>query len=268
MQQELFQDPLTNLSGAPAAQIHRWDKWQFTADLPVGTPGQRSNPAILSHRTYPRLPANAVSPYIREDRIVPITRPLRIERLMRYQHFVILPVVSLGAGVVYGFGVGIWPTTPRLEGGQAWPARPERARSPLNHGMIGRKPGERRCGSHRACACGVTRQAAAGRRGCPPWYHWAGSPAQHSAPCNLPLSSLLWPPPQRPATADSRPRANLGSHPAPASCRNHPVPVLPGRPWASRGTAPVQGAPATPARPPGVASASTGSRGYSTAADG
>ena len=144
-------------------------------------------------------------------------------RLILQPHSVILPVPSLVAGVVCGFRCRcVASATSCLGGGQARPARPERARSPVKLGMTGRKPGKDGAAvTGRAHAAGrgrPLRAAGATRRGTAR----AGSPAPHRAPRSLPLLSLLWPPPQRPAAADSRLRASLSSRPAPASCRNHP----------------------------------------------
>jgi len=112
-------------------------------------------------------------------------------------------------------------------GQEAWPPRPGRARSPVKARHGREKTGTGGCGSHRAGARGESRCAAAGRRGCPPWYRRPeiAQPGLHfpcRAPGSLPLTSLLWPSPRRPAAAGPHPSGKLSSCPAPTSCRNHP----------------------------------------------
>jgi hypothetical protein len=145
-------------------------------------------------------------------------------------HFVILPVVSPVASWHAGSGVGIWPAMARAEGGM----RGRRAldgRGPPVKAQHGReKPGVGGCGSHRAGARGESRCAAAGRRGCPPWYRRPEipQPGLHSrrrAPASLPLRSCPGrhhggPPPRAGTPAASSASAGAAVLPQP------PVPVF------------------------------------------
>jgi len=136
-------------------------------------------------------------------------------------------------------------------GQQAWPARPGRARSPAK----ARHDPENRNWWLRQLPGGRTRRAEV--RGCrppglPTVVSQATDPAARPALARaaLPVASRCHPALAGTTAARHRrpaPQRQPQLPPAPASCRNHPRPGLPGGPPPARGTAPAQGAPATPA---------------------